>query len=55
MKMEEALNLLEQVCAGYRGTLQEHQALQTALQTVKTKCSEKPVKKGKVDKTEDKD
>jgi len=56
--MEEALNLLEQVCAGYRGTLQEHQALQTALQTVKTKCSEKPVssekpvKKGKVDKTE---
>jgi len=52
MKIEEALNLLEQVCAGYRGTLQEHQALQIALQDVKTKCTEKP-KKGKDSKTED--
>lgn len=40
MKLDEALNLLRQVCAGYRGTLQEHQALQEALKTVSDKCTE---------------
>ena len=41
MKLEEALNLLRQVCSGFRGTLQEHQSLQEALQVVEKKCSEK--------------
>jgi len=45
MKLEEALNLLGQVCAGYKGTLQEHQALQSALKIVNDKCSEKKEKK----------
>jgi len=41
MKLDEALSLLSQVCAGYKGNLQEHQVLQEALQTVSKKCSEK--------------
>ena len=45
MKLEEALNLLKQVCAGFRGTLQEHQTLQEALQVVEKRCSEKKEKK----------
>ena len=49
MSLVEALNLLKVVCAGYRGTLQEHQTLQTALQIVEKKCSEK------VDKEPDKE
>lgn len=35
MTKKEALELLQRVCAIYRGTLEEHQQLQTALQTVK--------------------
>ena len=45
MKVEEALNLLQQVCAGFRGNLQEHQTLQEALQSVKDTCSKKKEKK----------
>ena len=41
MKLEEALSLLSQVCAAYKGTLQEHQTLQQALKVVNEKCSEK--------------
>jgi hypothetical protein len=47
MKVTEALDLLAQVCSGYRGNLQEHQALQEALMAVKNKCAEKPPKKKK--------
>jgi hypothetical protein len=35
MKVEEAISLLEQVCKVYRGTLEEHTALQAALKTVR--------------------
>lgn len=35
MTKEQALELLQKVCAIYRGTLEEHQQLQIALQTVK--------------------
>ena len=45
MKLEEALNLLKQVCAGFRGNLQEHQTLQEALQIIEKKCSENKEKK----------
>lgn len=45
MKLEEALNLLKGVCANFRGTLQDHQALQQALQVVEDKCKEKKSKK----------
>ena len=41
MRLEEAISLLKQVCAGFRGTLQEHQSLQEALQVVEKQCSEK--------------
>lgn len=40
MKLDEALDLLAQVCAGFRGTLQEHQAIQEALKVVTDKCTE---------------
>ena len=50
MLVKEALDILKQVCANYRGTLQEHQALQTALQTVEKKCSEYTQSVKKVDK-----
>jgi hypothetical protein len=39
MSLVEALNLLKRVCADYRGTLQEHQLLQQALQIVEKECS----------------
>lgn len=35
MTLEQALQNLEQVCAVYKGTLQEHQALQESLKTIK--------------------
>ena len=35
MKREEALSLLSQVCAMFKGTLQEHTAIQQALEVVK--------------------
>jgi len=50
MKLDEALSLLAQVCAEYRGTLREHQALQEALKTVSDKCSEKKTSKKKEEK-----
>lgn len=34
MTLEQAINLLSQVCAQYKGTLEEHQHLQRALQVV---------------------
>jgi len=34
MDKEQAMNLLQQVCAQYRGTLEEHNALQEALRVV---------------------
>ena len=45
MQVEEGLNLLKQVCAGFRGNLQEHQTLQEALKVVEKQCSEKKEKK----------
>jgi len=45
MKLEEALNLLKGVCANFRGTLQDHQALQQALQVVEEVCKKKVKKK----------
>jgi hypothetical protein len=41
MKFDDAINLLKQVCAAYRGNLEEHNVLQQALKVV----SEKEVKK----------
>ena len=35
MTKKEALELLQRVCAIYRGTLEEHQSIQSALQTIK--------------------
>jgi hypothetical protein len=36
MKREEAINLVTQVCVMYKGTLQEHSALQEALKVINT-------------------
>jgi len=37
MTLEQALDLLSQVCAQFKGTLQEHQLIQKALQIVAKK------------------
>jgi hypothetical protein len=39
LKLKDALNNLKVVCAGYKGTLDEHQALQRSLQVVEAECS----------------
>ena len=36
MKPEEALNVVAQVCAEFRGTLKDHQMIQDALQVLKS-------------------
>jgi len=41
---EEAINLLTQVCVNYRGTLQEHQALQEALKVINSLECVEPAK-----------
>ena len=40
MNKEEAFKVLEQVCTQFRGTLQEHQTIQTALQQFKPEQEE---------------
>lgn len=35
MTKDEALKVIEQVCAQFRGTLQDHQAIQQALMVIK--------------------
>jgi len=47
MKLDEALNLLGQVCAAFRGNLEEHRVLQEALKTVTNRCKPKKEKKNK--------
>jgi hypothetical protein len=42
MTRDEALKIVTQVCVNYRGTLQEHQAIQTALQVIKDALEPKP-------------
>ena len=37
MTPNQAFDLLTQVCSAFRGTLQEHQALQKALEVLKPK------------------
>ena len=49
MKIEEAMNILIQVCAQYRATRQEHQIVQTALQTIQQTISKPEVKKDGTD------
>jgi hypothetical protein len=41
MSKEEALRILENVCAAHVGTLKDHQAIQTALMVVKTELAPK--------------
>lgn len=47
MKFEDAINLLKNVCASYRGNLEEHNLLQQALKVVSEK---KVTKKKKAEK-----
>jgi hypothetical protein len=41
MNKEEAYKIIEQVCVQFKGTLQDHQAIQMALKELKP-VSEKP-------------
>ena len=41
MTVEEALNVLKNVCSNFRGTWPEHQAIQQALAVVREKCVDK--------------
>lgn len=47
MKTDEALKLLAQVAAQYRGTLEDHQNLQQALQTLAAAVNEQKLAKRK--------
>ena len=46
MQLADAINLLRQVCAAYKGVLQEHQAIQQALTIVENKCIDVPKEEG---------
>jgi hypothetical protein len=43
MTTEEALAVLQQVCAVVQGTLADHQKIQAALQVVIAACTPEPV------------
>lgn len=43
MKLEEALNIVAQVCSEFRGTLKDHQTIQEALQVIKLATEPKQV------------
>lgn len=45
MELEQAINLISQVAAQYKGTLEEHNALQTALKTINDALEAKKDKK----------
>lgn len=40
MNLKEAMTIVNQVCTNYRGTLQEHQQIQSALQYINSKLKE---------------
>lgn len=40
MSVDDALNVIDQVLAGFKGTRQEHVTLVTAMQTVKDKVKQ---------------
>lgn len=40
MKKDEAIKIIEQVCADFRGTLKDHQAIQQALKVYEVKTLE---------------
>jgi predicted RNase H-like HicB family nuclease len=44
MNLEQALKNIEAVLAAYKGTLQEHQALQSSLQFIKNELAKKEAK-----------
>jgi len=45
MTTDQALNLLSQVASVYKGTLEEHNALQTALKTISDAVKPEDTKK----------
>lgn len=42
MDKKEALNVVAQACAAFKGTLQDHQALQKALEVLKADVEPEP-------------
>lgn len=44
MTKQQAIDLITQVCVNYRGTLQEHQALQEALKVINSLECVEPAK-----------
>jgi len=51
MNTEQALNLLKTVCSIYKGTLEEHQSLQTALQVIRANLVAEKVEEVETEKT----
>jgi hypothetical protein len=41
MKIEDALEIVRQACAAFRGTLKDHQVLQQALQVLRENLADK--------------
>lgn len=41
MNIEQALQIIEQVCASHRGTRQDHVMIQQALETIKAAVTKK--------------
>jgi len=39
MKLEEALTIIEQACAEFKGTLKDHQTIQQAIRLVRAKLA----------------
>jgi len=48
MTLEQALDLVAQACAEYRGTLAQHQSLQTALAIIQAAVTKAEPEKGEV-------
>lgn len=46
MKLEEALANIKAVLAAFRGTLEEHKALQASIQLIESKLQEKGAEDG---------
>ena len=38
MSLVEAISLIKRICADYKGTLQDHQIIQQALQIMEKEC-----------------
>ena len=45
MRLDEALDLVKKICAGFNGTLKDHQMIQEALGIIIKQCYPQPAQK----------